>query len=150
MTTEPATFTVHGLAHLRAALEAGAGSGRPIIALSAPGASAYAGASWFAALIAEGRAEFPDVTLTAILDCGDRAGDALAALRLGLREIVFTGHEEAAERLDEIAREMGAVVRVRRPEAMDLLDIADAARAARKWCERETAPGEPSRPSQQG
>lgn len=137
---EPAAFIVHSLAQLRAALAAGAASGRSILAVSAPSASAYAGASWFAALIAAGKAEFPDVALTPILDCGDRAGDALAALGLGLRHLVFTGHAEAAARLARIAAESGATILDRRPDALDLLDRTDPDRAAQKHCQRLPAP----------
>ena len=128
--TAPPAFVVHSLEHLRAALSAGAEAGLPIVALSGPGASAYAGSSWFSELVAAGASEFPGVQLTAILDCGDRAGDALTALRLGLQYLIFAGNRQAAARLSRL----GATIFERRPEALDLLDIKDPLTAARKYC----------------
>jgi len=129
-----ACFTIHSLEHLRAALAAGAATGRPIIALSAIGASGFAGAGWFAALVEQGRTEFPDVSLIAMLDCADRAGDVPAALKRGLTHIVFTGRAEAAERLRDIASQMGATVITARPAACDLLNSRDPFRDARIHC----------------
>ena len=134
MSAAPPVFVVHSLEHLRTVLRVASEAGRPIVALSGPGASAYAGAGWFAALAAAGAAEFPNVGLTAMLDCGDRAGDALVALGLGLQNLIFTGNAEAAARLSRIAAEQGAVIHDRRPEALDLLDIKDLERAVRKYC----------------
>lgn len=129
-----ACFTIHSLTHLRAALAAGAESGRPIVALSAVGASGFAGAAWFAALIEQGRGEFPDVPLTAMLDCADRAGDVRAALRLGLRYVIFTGHAEAAVRLGDIASRTGASIVAARPPACDLINAKDPFYAAQAHC----------------
>jgi len=127
-------FIVHSLEHLRAVLRVAADAGLAVVALSGPGASGYAGPRWFAGLIAAGAAEFPNVELTAALDCGDRAGDALVALGAGLRHLIFTGNPEAATRLSRIAAAQGADIRDRRPEAFDLLDIKDLDRAVRNYC----------------
>jgi hypothetical protein len=137
-----ACFTIHSLTHLRAALAAGAETGRPIVALSAVGASGFAGAAWFAALIEQGRGEFPDVPLTAMLDCADRAGDVPAALRLGLRHVIFTGHSEAAIRLGDIASQTGAAIVATRPAGCDLIDAKDPFRTAQAHC-RILIPGKP-------
>ena len=137
-----ACFTIHSLTHLRAALTAGAETGRPIVALSAVGASGFAGAAWFAALIEQGRGEFPDVPLTAMLDCADRAGDVPAALRLGLRHVIFTGHAEAAVRLRDIASQTGAAIVATRPAGCDLIDTKDPFYTARAHC-RILIPGKP-------
>jgi cell filamentation protein len=130
----PVCFIVHGLPHLRAALTAGAEFGRPIIALSGPSAGAYAGAGWFTELVRQGRAEFPEVQLTAIFDCGDRAGDALAAFDAGVTDIVFTGHPDAFTRLTAIAAGLGVRVHDRRPEGFDLINLKDPLFAARRHC----------------
>ncbi len=131
---EPAVFIVHGLDHLRAALAAGRDSGRRIVAVSAPGASAFAGEAWFAALAAEGRTAFPDVAFTAILDCGDRAGDAVMALKAGANPVIFTGAALAAARLSALASTLGAGVIDRRPDGVDLGMVADPAWTARRIC----------------
>jgi hypothetical protein len=130
-----ACFTIHSLAHLRAALTAGAASGRSIVALSAAGASGFAGAGWFASLVKLGAQEFPEVDLTAILDCADRAGDVPAALKLGISHLIFTGHTEAAIRLGDIATQSGAAILATRPPSLDLLNARDPFRAARIHCE---------------
>ena len=127
-------FTVHGLPHLRAALKAGVESGRPIVAISAEAASAYAGALWFAEMIQAAREEFPDAQLAAILDCGDRAGDVLVALQAGIAYVIFTGHPEAASRLTAIAAETGATILAARPVSFDLLNLRDPDFAARRRC----------------
>jgi fructose/tagatose bisphosphate aldolase len=127
-------FTVHGLPYLRAALAAGAEAGRPIVALSAVAASAYAGALWFAEMVQAGREEFPGVKLTAILDCGDRAGDVLTAFAAGIKCVIFSGHPDAARRLKAIAKELGATVLTERPAAFDLLNLSDPEFAARRHC----------------
>jgi hypothetical protein len=133
---EPACFVVHGLEHLRAALTAGAESGRPIVALSAVGASGYAGAGWFAGMIERGSVEFPEVALTAIFDCADRAGDVLVAFETGLKQIVFTGHPTAADRLRQIGATYGASIVAERPAAFDLIQARDPAYAARAFCDK--------------
>lgn len=124
-TNNAIVVVVHGLDHLRAALAIGASRGQSVVAVSAPVATAYAGANWFLALAAAGHAEYPQVELTAILDCGDRAGDALTALDLGAKHLVFAGHADAASRLAAIAAQRGAVILDRRPAALDLLDVKD-------------------------
>jgi hypothetical protein len=130
-----ACFTIHSLKHLRAALTAGAASGLPVVALSAASASGFAGAGWFAALVAQGRAEFPEVALTAMLDCGDRGGDVIAAVKRGLPHLIFTGHPQAAERLADIAAQCGADMRTARPVSCDLMNTSDPYYTARTHCE---------------
>jgi hypothetical protein len=127
-------FTVHGLPHLRAALAAGHEYGRPVVLLSAVAASAYGGALWFAEMVRAGGEEFPDAQFTAILDCGDRAGDALTALDAGIKCVLFSGNPEAARRLTAIAEIHRAVVLTERPASFDLLNLPDADYAARRWC----------------
>lgn len=134
-TSSPACFTVHGLPHLRVAMAAGAATGRAIVVMSAAGASGYAGAGWFLSMAEQGRAEFPDVALTAWLDCDDRGGDVLAAFAAGARHVIFTGHPEAGRRLNAIAQEYGAAILSERPLSCDLLNASDPAWTARKWCE---------------
>lgn len=133
-TSEPAYFTIHGLVDLRAALAAGSATGRPIVAVSGPVASAYAGADWFSSLLKIGRNEFPSTSLTGILDCGDRAGDAVSALRVGIDALVFTGHPDAARRLASLCAIQGVELLTARPNAFDLGSVADPAYTALRLC----------------
>ena len=78
--------------------------------VSAPGAGGYAGAAWFAALAAQGQAAFPQVAQRWVLDCADAPGHVLAALRAGVRAVVFTGAPELRERLAGVAAACGAAL----------------------------------------
>src|SRR6266436_10394547 len=82
---------IHSLAHAVAALSAAAEAGRRVTLASAPDAGIYAGPGWFSALVAAARAAVPAAQCAALLDCGDDAGAAQAAIRTGIEGIVFTG-----------------------------------------------------------
>ena len=124
---------VHSLDHARAALKTAAGLKIPVTLLSPPLAAAYMGAGYFHALIEEARAEFPDVPLIAVLDCGDEPGLALSALRAGIKTVRFTGPKATAKRLAEIAEKQGVALIRTEIEALDLLDCEDAEAACRDW-----------------
>lgn len=114
-------IVIHSLAHAVAALRAAAERGRAITIASAPDAGIYAGPGWFGALLAAAREAVPTARMTALLDCGDDAGAAQAAIRAGIEGIVFTGPADAAARLADIAGQRGASLLTARPEpALDL------------------------------
>jgi hypothetical protein len=127
----PATLTVHSRAQMCAALRAAKAAGRPVRLISAPGASAYLGGGWFAAALDQARSEAGWGPAAAWLDCGDRAGDALAALREGAAGVVFTGAAETARRLAAIAEGRGAALLTQRPASHDLARAADPEAACR-------------------
>ena len=124
---------VHSLAHARAALAAAAELGVPLTLASAPGAAAYAGPGWFQEVVAQAKAEVPRADCRAVIDCGERPGDVLLALRLGLEQVRFTGKKEAAKKLAAIAEQLGAELITGRLEALDLRGVADPAVACRAW-----------------
>lgn len=113
---------VHSLGHAIGALRAGARTGRSIILSSAPEAGVYAGPGWFGALVAAAREAVPDARFSAILDCGDQAGAALAAIRAQIEAVVFTGRADVASRLADIARQHGVRLETTRPAAV--LDLS--------------------------
>ena len=127
---------VHSLEHARAAVGAAAAAGCPVIIASAPGAAAYAGALWFAKVVALAAAEHPQVQVTAMLDCGAAPGHVLAALRQGIKCVRFTGRAAVADKLAAIAKRQGAEVVRGRLAALDLLDADDPAAACRHWLRR--------------
>jgi hypothetical protein len=133
----PPAIVIHGLAHAEAALAAAAGLGVAATLISAKGAAGYAGPSWFRAVVAEARAAHPGVDVTAVLDCGDMPGYALAALRDGAAVIRFSG--DTADKIADIAAQYGARVIAARPETLDLADVErarrDLGRACREWLE---------------
>ena len=123
----------HSLDHARAALAAAAQRGVPVTLRSAPGAVAYAGAGYLKAIVDAAAAENPDVAVSAVIDCGADAGAAMGALRAGWRAILFSGRDDVAARLADMAREAGARLTGEGPEALDLLDAADPAALCRAF-----------------
>jgi hypothetical protein len=113
---------VHSLAHAVAALSAAAEAGRPVTLASAPDAGICGGAGWFGALVAAARDAVPTAQCTALLDCGDDAGAAQAAIRAGIESIVFIGRADVAGRLADIAGQRGIRLVTDRPVAA--LDLA--------------------------
>lgn len=114
--------TVDGAAAAQRAAAAARADGAALTLLSAPGGAAQGGCAWFRQLAAQTAAAFPDVALDWALDCGDQAGDALAALADGCPAVIFTGPAPAAARLAEIAAARGAALWRERPdEACDLM-----------------------------
>ncbi len=95
--------TVRDWAETRAALQAARSQGRAVFLCSPPGASSWLGAGWWAALQEKAGGEFPDVDFVLALDCGDSAGDAMAAIRAGVKALIFTGENDAALKLDNMA-----------------------------------------------
>jgi hypothetical protein len=104
---------------------------------SAPDAGGYAGPGWFSALIAAARADVPGAASSAILDCGDNVGAALAAIRAEIEGVIFTGRPDVALRLTDIARQHGVHLYTRRPEAT--LDLGTDFFASQETLERRCA-----------
>ena len=87
--------------------------GHGVTLISAHGAAASGGPGWFMAVVETVAGDYPDVDILSILDCGDRPGDALAALRAGWKTIVYTG--PAAAKIADIANQLDATVLRKRP-----------------------------------
>jgi hypothetical protein len=112
---------IHSLAHAVAALTAAAKAGRPIVLASAPEAGVYAGPGWFREVIGAAREAMAAAQFSAVLDCGDDAGAAMAAIRAGIEAVVFTGRADVARRLADIAAQRGArLITERSAAALDL------------------------------
>lgn len=128
----------HSLAHAEAALTAAEQVGVPVTLITAPAAAGYAGPGWFRSVVEQARAAHPGVEVTAILDCGEFPGLALAALREGVTQIRFSGG--TFDKIVDIAGQYGAQVIRERPEALDLAPIErrgwDMVRACREWLEK--------------
>jgi hypothetical protein len=115
---EPLAIVIHSLAQAVAALRAAAEAGRPVVIASAPDAGIYAGPDWFREVLRAAREAVPTAQFISLLDCGDDAGAAMAALRAGLEAIVFTGPAEVAARLNDILAQAGARLITERPAAV--------------------------------
>jgi hypothetical protein len=68
---------------------------------SAPDAAGYAGVGYLKAL---GELVGHEI----VVDCGDDAGLAMAALRTGCRRLAFSGPAAVSQRLAEMAAQLGA------------------------------------------
>jgi hypothetical protein len=112
---------VHDAAQARAALAAAGAAG--VTLLSARGAAGSLGPGWFLAIVAAAAAASPAVPHRAVLDCADSPGQALAALRAGLRWLVLDPHLPAFAGLCAAAAELGAQVLPEAPAALDLAPL---------------------------
>ena len=124
---------IHSSEQAHAALAAATLVDRPITLYSAVGAAAYGGAAWFAAIVAAARVEFPEAQCDAVLDCGDHAGLALAALRQGWRALVLRGPPAVRNKIAAIAATQNARLDEGAVSALDLRHCLDPEAAVRTW-----------------
>jgi hypothetical protein len=115
---------VHSLADARLALA----PGLPVTLLSGEGAALYAGCGWWQALIQAARSEFPDVLMADLLDCADASGQALAALRIGLRHLILHPDAPGRARVAAIVAGLDGILLAQRPAALDLAAPGDRRR----------------------
>ena len=124
---------VHGLGDALAAAAAADALGVELVLVSAEAAGGYAGAGWWRAITERVRRAYPDLVLTAVLDCGDNPGWTLAAIRAGIADIAVSGDPSVTEKLSSIAEQTGARIWINRPEKLDLRGRRDATVACREW-----------------
>jgi hypothetical protein len=129
---------VHSLDHARAACSAARALGVAVCLRSAPAAAGYAGPAWFRELAVAAAEEFPDVAISTSLDCGAAPGDALAALRAGIRTIRLRAPKAVRDKIVIIAKRRGARLDDDRRAALDLDGVADPEAACRAWLARRS------------
>lgn len=110
MDNKTPAYVVQSLDQARAALLMARDFPCAPLLLSTPGYAAVMGAAVFQAMMSELTQEFPDNQFTSALDCGDAAGHALTAIRLGVSGIVLTAHPEAFNRIKDMAAQSNCVV----------------------------------------
>jgi len=125
--------------------------GLPVALLSAPGAALYAGCGWWRALVRHAQAEFPTVPVADILDCGDGAGQALAALRIGQQLLVLSPRALGWNAVAAIAAERGGAALEAPPPGLDLAQRGAERRLhdwlhVRDWPQVRTTPGDSGSP----
>ena len=129
-------ITIHSFEHACAALEAAVELSAPVLLVSAPDAGLQSGPAWFASVIGQAVESVPGapaLQLVTLLDCSDKPGCVLAALRHGVKRICFTGPETTRRKLLNIAESYEATVLAERPEALELLGQANPDDACRVW-----------------
>ena len=111
----------HSLAQAETILCVAADTGCAVLLISAEGAAAYAGAPWFVGIVRSLAAYAADSrpTWSAWLDCGPWPGLVVEALEVGAQHLVFTGDTAYAAKLDDLARQRAAVLRLTRPASVD-------------------------------
>ena len=134
---EALVIVVHSLAQAIAALKAAARASRQVVLVSAPGAGSYVGPGWFRELVTAAREAVPEASFSALLDCGDDRGAALAAIRSQVEGVVFTGPADVARRLADIAGQHGVRFVTKRP--VPALDLGDDFFASPEIVERRCA-----------
>jgi acyl-CoA reductase-like NAD-dependent aldehyde dehydrogenase len=127
---EGPVIVVHTAAQATAALGAAVRAGRAVVLASSPDASASMGPGMFGAIIAAAREAEPDACALAVLDCGERPGDAMAALREGIEAVCFRGAPEVAAKLADMAEQSGMRVLTELPVSLDMAEIRDPEAAA--------------------
>jgi len=109
------------------------GLGVPITLVSAPNAAASMGPAWFRNIVRDVERTYPGLDVEAVLDCGDAAGYVLAALRAGVKMVLFSGKPSAATKLKDIAGTYGARLARRPRQIFDVRREPDADTALRRW-----------------
>ena len=130
-----AAFLARDLDQARTAVTAGAEAGASILILTPEDSAAALGILWGRELAGHLRREFPGIDLMVAFDCGDRAALAHEALRAGAEAVCFTGPEDQARGLAEIAAALGRHVFAARPPALDMAAVPPKRRmaAAKAW-----------------
>jgi hypothetical protein len=108
-----------------------------VVLASAPAAGVYAGPGWWRELVAAAHEAVPAARFSAVLDCGEEAGAALAAIRAPVDSILFTGRADLARSLADIARRHG--VRLARTRPAAALDLGAAFFAPQEELRRRVA-----------
>ncbi|MCW5746611.1 MAG: hypothetical protein KIT36_10480 [Alphaproteobacteria bacterium] len=122
---------VHGWKHVAAALLAARDARRRVTLLAPPGGTYTGGVGFWAAIDRRRLELFADVDAELVVDCDGAPGHVLAALRVGLKRLVFDGNAPARKRLTDIAAGYGATLVGRPVAAIDLIHEKDPARACR-------------------
>lgn len=124
---------VRTLGEALAVLDVAGEAGVAVTLLSPPGAAGTMGAGFWQALTEAAAGERPDADFTALLDCGPWPGFALAALRQGVKGLVFSGEAGTLTRLRGIADSCGATILDRAPPALDPAAGRNQPAALRVW-----------------
>ncbi len=123
---------VHGWKHVAAALASAREASRAVTLLAPPGSTYTGGVGFWAAIERRRQELFADVDAELIVDCDGAPGHVMAALRVGLKHLIFDGNDAARARLADIVAKHGASLRQRPAAALDLIHEKDPLRACRQ------------------
>ncbi len=118
---------VHHAEHVRLTCAVAARSSAQPTLLTPPGAAAYAGVAYLKQLAGNAQG------LEAIIDCGDDAGLAMAAIRVGWRDLHLDGDPEILAKVDNMLGQVGGHLHRTLPPALDLGTAADPKAELMAW-----------------
>ena len=128
---------VHDLEQAMLALKAAATCTRAVTLRSAPEAAAYLSPAVFLAMIEEAATAEPEANYTAALDCGDKPGLVMNALRHGVKIVRANLSDDVQAKMNSIAEQTKAlVIPYDDTPALDLHNADDPATACRDWLEK--------------
>ena len=97
---------IHDLEEARRAVDRVRETDEELVLVTAQDSAAFAGVGfWQAVTMALER--------PVVIDCGEDAGLAMGALRAGARDLLFTGPDELAVKLEDMAGQLGGRLRRR-------------------------------------
>ena len=118
--TLSAAFTYYSRQHVTAALEAAAAIDRRVTLVTPPNGATSAGPEVYFEMIQAGRADVPQASADAIVDCGSDAGTVMRALRCGWRTLRYSGDRATHAKLAEMANQLGGTIERALPATIDL------------------------------
>jgi len=135
-------IVVHDRAQAEGALRAAAAAGVAVTLWSAPGAAAYAGLGFLAAVFDQAQAAVPEAEHVVVVDCEGSAVLAHEALGRGFAAVAFTGRGAVRETLRAIAGTQGAWLVTTRPGrgALDLVHSEAPERECAAFLAKRRAP----------
>ncbi|NKB50411.1 MAG: hypothetical protein GKS02_13720 [Alphaproteobacteria bacterium] len=137
-------IVIYALADACAALAAAAEHGTAITLVSPAGAAAFAGPTWFRAVVTQAGAQVPSAKFDCALDCAGDAGLAMAAIREGVPAICFNGPDAARCKIEDIAAQSGcAIASIDYESALNLDQCAEPLATCRAWLAQKLAENEP-------
>lgn len=111
MKTPPA-IEIENLNDALRALSRNAASAQPVHLMFSWASLRSAGIGYALAIVAKARATYPQIACKSVLDAGEDAGLALSAMKSGADMVRFSGAPALAQKLSQIARQMGVGIEV--------------------------------------
>lgn len=93
----------------------------PLVLISPPGAG-QGGVGYFKEVLRRACAEYPEVQMTPVIDCGGDPGVAMAAIRADFVLVHFVGDIEYVVQIDSAAMDKGGML----IHALDVFDLRGA------------------------
>ena len=108
----PPAVKVENLSDALRALQSNASSGQPVYLVFSWASLRSAGIGYAMAIVAKARATHPQIACLSVLDAGEDVGLALSALKAGADKVLFSGAPALAQKLGQIAGQLGVRLEV--------------------------------------